>query len=403
MRFDRFGAGLVVLLAMTTPARAIDDKDTPLGRLAQIEAAQKDVQKQYSDAMQKVERTEKSQAAALETFYSSLQKNMDSALQLARVHPGDPAALEALKFVIRTNRAGPGDASARALKMILEGNLARASDQRGYLPTVALTLRQYPDAEKLLRLMIDENPSRTNRAQACYWLANHLHQQARMVRELREKPEEIPNYHDYKAAQPIEQFLSTHDEAALERESEALFERVVAEFGDEKIDDDTRPLGVIATGELFTRRSLKAGKVAPEIEGTDEEGKSFKLSDYRGKVVVLTFSGNWCGPCRGMYPQERILVSALEHKPFAMVSVNTDKDVQTLRDAIKAGEITWPCWNDGGTDGPITTHWGIISFPTIFVLDPDGVIRHRDLRGEELDRAVAALLAKIHSEKIGAN
>jgi peroxiredoxin len=403
MRFDRFGAGLVVLSVATAQALAIDDKDTPRARLAQIEAAQKDVWKQYSDATQKVERTEKSQAAALETFYSGLQKNMDAALQLARVHPGDPAALEALKFVIRTNRAGPGNASARALKMILEGNLTRASDQRGYLPTVALTLRQYPDAEKLLRRMIDENPSRTNRAQACYWLANHLHQQARMVRKLREKPEEIPNYHDYKAAQPIEQFLSTHDEAALERESEALFERVVAEFGDEKIEEDTRPLGVIATGELFTRRNLKVGKVVPEIEGTDEEGKSFKLSDYRGKVVVLTFSGNWCGPCRGMYPEERMLVSALKDKPFALVSVNTDKDAQTLRDSIKKGAITWRCWADGGTDGPITTRWGIISFPTTFVLDPEGVIRHRDLRGEELDRAVATLLAEINPKNIGAN
>jgi hypothetical protein len=86
-----------------------------------------------------------------------------------------------------------------------------------------------------------------------------------------------------------------------------------------------------------------------------------------------------------------------------MVSVTTDKDAQTLRDAIKAGEISWPCWHDGGTDGPITTHWGIISFPTIFVLDADGVIRHRDLRGEELDRAVAALLAQNTPKNIGAN
>ncbi len=360
------------------------------------------MRKQFSEAMQKVGQAERAQAA-LDQFHSGLQKNMDAALELARANPGDPVALEALKFVVRTNRAGPGDASARALKMLLDGKYERESDQRGYLPTVGLTLRQYPDAEKLLRSMLEKNPSRTNRAQACYWLANHLHQQARMVRKLREKPEEIANYRDYKAAQPIEEFLSTHDDTALERESEALFERVIAEFGDEKIEEDSRPLGVIATGELFTRRNLKSGMVAPDIEGKDHEGKSFKLSGFRGKVVVLTFSGNWCGPCRGMYPQERMLVSALKDKPFAMVSVNTDKDPQTLRDAIKAGEITWPCWHDGGTDGPITTHWGIISFPTIFVLDPDGVIRHRDLRGEELDRAVATLLANITPKNIGAN
>ena len=54
------------------------------------------------------------------------------------------------------------------------------------------------------------------------------------------------------------------------------------------------------------------GKVAPEIAGKDHEGNSFALSDSRGKVVVLTFSGNWCGPCVAMYPQERALVAKLE-------------------------------------------------------------------------------------------
>ena len=47
-------------------------------------------------------------------------------------------------------------------------------------------------------------------------------------------------------------------------------------------------------------------EVAPEIEGKDADGDAFKLSDYRGKVVVMTFSGNWCGPCRAMYPDERV-------------------------------------------------------------------------------------------------
>ncbi len=401
MRFDKLGVVLVVVLVATAQARSVDDKDTPRARLAQIEAAQKDVWKQYTDEIQKFEQTEQARALVLGRFYSGLQKNMDAALELARAHPGDPVAFEALRYVVKTNRAGPGDASARALKMILDGKYARDSNQKGYLPTVGLTLRQYPDAEKLLRRILEENPSRTNRAQACYWLANHLHQQARMVRKLREKPEEIPNYHDYKAAQPIEEFLSTHDDAALEREAEGLFERIVAEFADEKIEDDTRALGVIATGELFLRRSLIAGKVAPEIEGKDLDGKSFKLSDYRGKVVVLTFSGNWCGPCRGMYPQERALVANLAGKPFALVSVNTDKDAKTLDDSIKSGEVTWRCWSDGGTDGPITTRWGIVSFPTIFVLDSRGVLRHRDLRGEELDRAVGTLVAELEAGPAG--
>jgi thiol-disulfide isomerase/thioredoxin len=109
--------------------------------------------------------------------------------------------------------------------------------------------------------------------------------------------------------------------------------------------------------------------------------------------VVLTFSGNWCGPCVGMYPQERDVVNRLKDQPFAMVSVNTDASVETLAKSIKAGEITWRCWWDGGTTGPITTRWGVSSFPTIFVLDQAGVIRYKDVRGVDLDKAVELLLA----------
>jgi thiol-disulfide isomerase/thioredoxin len=120
-------------------------------------------------------------------------------------------------------------------------------------------------------------------------------------------------------------------------------------------------------------------------------------------VVVLTFSGNWCGPCRGMYPQERKLVAELKDKPFALVSVDTDKDIATLRKSITTGEMTWRSWWDGGTDGPITTRWGVVSFPSIFVFDSWGVIRFKDVRGDDLDRAIADLLKEVTPNKIGAN
>ena len=178
-----------------------------------------------------------------------------------------------------------------------------------------------------------------------------------------------------------------------------MLERVVAEFADVEDWYDHRPLGLIAEGELFAMRNLSIGRVAPEVTGKDHDGKPFALSDYRGKVVVLTFSGNWCGPCVGMYPQERELVARLKDKPFAIVSVNTDATVETLKKSIDSGEITWRCWYDGGITGPITTRWGVTSFPTIFVLDKAGVIRFKDVRGEELDKAVSTLLDEAAVEK----
>jgi thiol-disulfide isomerase/thioredoxin len=213
-----------------------------------------------------------------------------------------------------------------------------------------------------------------------------------MIRRIRDKPATIEEYVHERHHASTERLVKTAEPALFDNEVQALLERLIAEFADVKDWHDKRPLGVIADGELFAARHLEIGKVPPEITGQDHEGKPLALSNYRGKVVVLTFSGNWCGPCVGMYPQERELVAKLKDKPFALLSVNTDADVATLKKSIASGEITWPCIWDGGTTGPITTRWGILSFPSIFVLDQASVIRFKDVRGDELAKAVATLM-----------
>ena len=175
---------------------------------------------------------------------------------------------------------------------------------------------------------------------------------------------------------------------------------MIAEFADVK-DWFTpkRTIGAISEGELFAKRRLSEGKVAPEIRGKDHEGSSFALSEYRGKVVVLTFSANWCSPCVGMYPDERDLIKQMSGKSFALLSVNADESVETLKKSIASGEITWRCWWDGGMDGPIATHWGVSAIPEIFVLDRAGVIRRKNIRGKELEKAVQALIAETDPDK----
>lgn len=380
---------LAALALAASPATLCAADDTPKARLAAIEAAQKDARADYSKELPQVEGNEAVQQAATDRFLAVTGKNVEAAFTLARENPEDPACFEALKFVIRTNRAGPGDATARALRLILDRGDDRRPGQGDYLAQVALPLFQYPDAEVLLRRVLDRNPSREDRAAACYWLAHHLSQQARMVRRLRDKPGDRRNYDRYVAAESIDKFLREKNPDALDTASEALLERCVGEFGDVPMG---RPLSLLAGSELDAMRHLGLGKVAPEIEGLDHDGRRFKLSESRGKVVVLTFSGSWCGPCVAMYPQERALLARLEGKSFAMVSVNTDEKVETLKKAIDSGEITWRCWWDGGTEGPITTRWGISSFPSVFVLDRRGVIRFKDLRSNDLERAVANLL-----------
>src|SRR4051794_32824964 len=99
-----------------------------------------------------------------------------------------------------------------------------------------------------------------------------------------------------------------------------------------------------------------------------------------------------------MYPHERSLVKRLEGKPFALIGVNSDRDRDALKSVLAAEQITWRSfWNGGGTDGPISRAWDVDGWPTIYVIDPKGVIRHRDLRGHDLDGAVDTLLKELES------
>ena len=134
----------------------------------------------------------------------------------------------------------------------------------------------------------------------------------------------------------------------------------------------------------------------------DFNGKSLKLSDYRGKVVVLVFWGSWCGPCMREVPQERELAERLKDQPFALLGVNCDGDKQTAIKAMASEHITWPNWHDGEPgEGPIIKRYHIQGYPTVIVLDAQGIIRQRSILGESLDKTVDQLLKEMHAKNAG--
>jgi hypothetical protein len=99
-----------------------------------------------------------------------------------------------------------------------------------------------------------------------------------------------------------------------------------------------------------------------------------------------------------MYPHERSLVKRLADKPFALLGINSDLDREELKKVLKKEQITWRSWWDGGgPNGPIARKWNIRGWPTIYVLDAKGVIRHCGIRGKALDEAVDKLLQEIDS------
>ena len=143
----------------------------------------------------------------------------------------------------------------------------------------------------------------------------------------------------------------------------------------------------------FAITALAVGSVVPEIDAQDPAGQPLKLSSFRGKVTVLIFSADWCRFCVAMYPQLRELVEKHGSDRFAVVSVMGDLTIDTVREALAEKKITWPVWWDGGKR-EIAARWNVKTWPTIFVIDNAGVIRHRDLADERLTVAVDDLLGK---------
>ncbi len=121
--------------------------------------------------------------------------------------------------------------------------------------------------------------------------------------------------------------------------------------------------------------NLAVGCEAPIVSGEDTDGQLFSLSDYRGKVVMLRFWGDWCPACRAMYPFERELTKAYRGRRFALIGVNSDGR-ETCREAQQRNSLAWRSFWDGGTTtGAIATTYQVQDWPRIVIIDAEGVIR----------------------------
>jgi|SRR5262245_59380194 len=106
-----------------------------------------------------------------------------------------------------------------------------------------------------------------------------------------------------------------------------------------------------------------------------------------------------------MYPHERSLVKKMteENKPFALIGVNSDRDLDDLKSVLEKEQITWRSfWNGpNGTGGPISEEWNVHGWPTLYVIDHKGVIRHKWLGSpgnEKLDAAIEKLVAEAEKD-----
>jgi glutathione peroxidase-family protein len=138
-----------------------------------------------------------------------------------------------------------------------------------------------------------------------------------------------------------------------------------------------------------------------EIEGLDLDGAEMKLSDYRGKVVLLTFWADQAGEWRKLNAYQKRLLRRHEGEPFVVLGVNADKSRQAAQAAAERLGATWPSWHDG-PDGPIAQAFDVTELPTFFLIDHRGEVCDRYdsfLLEEEIEPLVDQLVLEAKRRK----
>jgi thiol-disulfide isomerase/thioredoxin len=143
------------------------------------------------------------------------------------------------------------------------------------------------------------------------------------------------------------------------------------------------------------KRALVEGAKFPDFDEKDLAGKPLSVAHYKGKVVLVDFWATWCGPCVHELPN--VIKSYEKHhaKGFEIIGISLDQDEQKLKSFIQEKNMTWQQFFDGkGWGNKLAGKYGVQSIPATYLLDGDGKIIGKDLRGDELEAAIAKAVSK---------
>src|SRR6266496_1271680 len=143
------------------------------------------------------------------------------------------------------------------------------------------------------------------------------------------------------------------------------------------------------------QRTLVEGAKFPDFTEKDVTGKPLSVSNYQGKVVLIDFWATWCGPCVAELPNVLKAYEKHHSKGFEIIGISLDQDEAKLTKFTKQKNMGWQQFFDGkGWGNKLASKYGINSIPATFLLDGEGKIIARNLRGDALEEAVAKALAK---------
>ncbi len=322
------------------------------------EAERKDLQNRLDEWLQRM-RTE-----------GPIVKFAPRFLDFAEKNSGDPAGVDALDLVLRNELNVGRWPDARAIAVLRKEYLRAPTLNKHLLRLLAFS--EDEASEQFVRDVQERNPDRVVQARAAQALLTVAETSIACAKRLKE---------DKEGREKLES-----------RHGKEFVDRLIAK-GEKAQARQTELRGLIKAKYADIVPDLSAGQRRADVVCHDLGGRTVKLSDYKGKVVVLHIWTTSCEPCLAMIPHEREMVGRLKDKPFALIGISADGDKKTLKEFLAKNEMPWTHWWNG-TQGGIIEDWNVSYFPTIYVIDADGVIRHKDLRGEELEKVVNDLLAE---------
>lgn len=150
-----------------------------------------------------------------------------------------------------------------------------------------------------------------------------------------------------------------------------------------------------ALGELYEMESLQIGQKAPSFVTETVDGNSVSLSDLNGEFVLLEFWGTWCGPCRPEIPHLKDLKDKHGDEKLTIVGIALDENEKDVQDFTSENKMNWQqilqteMW-----DSEIVRSYNVFGVPRMYLVDPEGTIIAKDLRGEEMVSEVDRMITE---------
>lgn len=174
--------------------------------------------------------------------------------------------------------------------------------------------------------------------------------------------------------------------AEYEKEMVAYSDKIKSSFND-------NPAVTEFLKKMASLKALQVGQPAPEFTINGIDGKPVKLSDFKGKYVMVDFWASWCMPCRQENPNLVQAYNTYKDKNFTVLGISLDKDPVAWKKAIEADKLTWNHASElQDFDGATVRLYEVEAIPSSFLIDPKGVIIAKGLRGEELNSFLSKTL-----------